>query len=461
MKRGKRKAEININITNKGILLDLISKSRIIHTRLIYPQKIWQSYDQKEKLTRNLSYLLTLPFPLVANFQKVRYNTEKPELKKQFQKLMLKDLPSSTFEYKKQDPEQLKKQFLSLKTIFSEQNLKKQQLKPKQQPKPKKSTISKPILLLSFGKDSLLSLAISKEIGLDPISIYVNDTISPTENKLKIETFKNLQNEKIITHRHIITNSIEKLNDFETWNRQEMTFNYAHMVTSFYFLALPFTNFYNSKYLMTGNEQNMDFYLTQNNKKLYPVYDQSMEWTKEQDKMLKTFQKNLTSFSIIRPITDLAILKILYSRYPKIAKHQISCYGLDASRRKRWCQDCFACTGTSLFLTALGINPKLVGLKKLFSKKHKKLYSLFDPREMDVYDAICSRDQELLTMLMALRKGNKGYVLDLFKKHHLKEALAREDEIRKKYFKIYSSRIPQKIKPKVISIYKEELKELQ
>jgi hypothetical protein len=459
MKRGK--AQLNTIITNKGLNLTLISKPRIIHTRLQYPRKIWQQYNQKEKLTSNLAYLLTLPFPLVANFKELKYNTNKPELFKKFQQLMLKDLPSSTFEYKKQDPKQLKKQFLSTKISFSKQKIKKQKTEQiKQQTKENSTEKNDSLLLLSFGKDSLLSLGILNELNLSPVALYINDTVSPTENQLKIKILNNLIKEKILTKAHIVMNSIEKLNDFDTWNAQEMAYNYAQMVTSFFFIALPLTQYYNTKYILSGNEKNMDFFLIQKNERLYPVYDQSTEWTKEQDKMLKIFQKNLVAFSIIKPITDIAILKILHIRYPKIAKYQSSCYGLDASNRKRWCHDCFACTGTSLFLSAFGINPKVVRLPKFFKRKHKKLYSLFDPSKMDVYDTICSKEQELLAFLMALRNGQRGYVIDKFKKYYLKEALAREDELRKKYFSIYSSRIPQKIKPKVLSIYKEELKDL-
>lgn len=452
MKRGKIKSNINPN----GINLILKTNTRKINTHLVYPEKIWRLYDKKERLTKELTYLLTLPLPLIANLQEIKYNTQKPRFFHKFQKLMLKDLPSSTYEYKKQDAKQLKKIFLSTKFFFS--NKKKDNKAEIIDQEQRDSRDS--LLLLSFGKDSLLSLGILNEINMPPISLYINDTVSPTENQLKINTLNNLIKEKILTKAHVVTNSIEKLNDFDTWKREEMTYNYAHMITSFNFIALPLLNFYNSKYIITGNEQNMDFFLNKKSKKIYPVYDQSTEWTKEQDKMLKTFQKNISVFSIIKPITDIAVLKILHSRYPMIAKHQISCYGLDASNRKRWCHDCFACTGTSLFLSAFNINPKVVGLPKFFKKKHKKLYSLFNPEKMDVYDAICSREQELLAFLMATRNKQKGHIIDLFKKYYLKEALAREEELRKKYFKIYNSRIPKKIKPKVLSIYKEELKDL-
>jgi len=46
----------------------------------------------------------------------------------------------------------------------------------------------------------------------------------------------------------------------------------------------------------------------------------------------------------------------------------------------------------------------------------------------------------------------------IFKKYLLKEAVAREDELRKKYFSIKKNiTMPSKIKKEVLKIYKEEL----
>ncbi len=51
--------------------------------------------------------------------------------------------------------------------------------------------------------------------------------------------------------------------------------------------------------------------------------------------------------------------------------------------------------------------------------------------------------------------------MEKFKKKFLKEAQERENELRKKFFTIYDSNIPKEIKRDIISIYKEELEELQ
>ena len=70
------------------------------------------------------------------------------------------------------------------------------------------------------------------------------------------------------------------------------------------------------------------------------------------------------------------------------------------------------------------------------------------------------RDEQLFAFYLAYKNKNKGYLIDKFKKKFLKEALAREDELYNKFFKVHrAASIPTKIKRDINSIYKEELKQ--
>ena len=111
-------------------------------------------------------------------------------------------------------------------------------------------------------------------------------------------------------------------------------------------------------------------------------------------------------------------------------------------------------------MVAFNKNPKKIGLRKTFlSKKDRKFYSLFNTRMKDSYERIKQRtDQQLLAFYLAYKNNTKGYLIDLFKKHFLKQAIEREDELYKKYLTLQPSKtIPNKLKKQVLSIYKEEL----
>jgi hypothetical protein len=185
---------------------------------------------------------------------------------------------------------------------------------------------------------------------------------------------------------------------------------------------------------------------------------------KEQDRLVKTMTSGKTSImSVIEPLTNIAIIRVLHKRYGEFGKYEVSCDCLDASTEKRWCQNCSKCARLSLFMKANNVSVKNIGFKRnLLEKRYKKLYCLFRGKETDVYEkSEEARDEQLLAFYMAYRNDVKGYLIDLFKKTFLEEAKKREDELIKMFFSIYESdSMPEKIKQSVDRIYNEELKNI-
>ena len=440
--------DLTVSQTNTGIKINFDQKDY----NLTYPEKIWNSYPNKQVLIDNLAYLSTIVLPLVSKINNINYNTAFPLFKSLFENIIIRTLPGATHDYK-QSTTKLIKQFLNIKTTFNDYKIK--------APSYNKILDEKAIIPLSCGKDSLLTLGVTYEIGLKPTLIYINDTISPTENNLKLNHTKQIA-DKLKLNLIQIKNEIEQLNDFDTWNTEETCVNYSHMITNFCLLSLPLLHYFNSKYIILGNQQDMNFSFT--NKEgynSYSAYDQFNETTKQQNVMIKQFTNNQASvLSVIEPLTNLAITKILYSRYPSLAKYQISCDCLNISDEKRWCHACNKCARLYLFMKAFNFDVKTVGYNKdLFQKKYKNLYSLFNGKEIDAYEQSKeARDQQLLAFYLAYKNNIKGDLINKFKKEYLKEAKNREDELWKKFLTIYPSiTMPNKIKNKVLSIYKEEI----
>ncbi len=363
-------------------------------------------------------------------------------------------IPSAVNDYKQHTKEFIER-FLTTEIIFKDDKVKK--------PIYKEELGDNSIVPLSCGKDSLLTLAVAKEAGLNPIAVYIIDTVSPPENKIKIKHVKKLCKEQKIK-LVFLKNSIEKLNDFETWNTMETCLGYMHMITGFCFISLPLLHYFNADKIILGNQKDMDFsFINKENIVTWPAPDQNSRATKEQHKMIQKMTNNKAGvYSIIRPLTNIAITKILHHRYPEFAKYQISCDCLDVCDEERWCHDCNKCARLSLFTHGIGKHPRVVGFKKnLLDKKYEKHYALFNGREVDHYELNReARDQQLLAFLLAYKAGVKGYLIDKFKKEYLKEAKQREGELRKRFFKVYPVRIPSEIKKKVVSVYKEEMKDL-
>lgn len=412
--------------------------------KLILDEKVWKKYPSKIKrvMIDNYAHLSTINVPVVARIKEIKYNTKEPLFRDYFRRIVLGNIPNSVDDYKKLDTSKLIDEFENKKYYFNG-NV--------EYPDYDRDLKERAIVPFSCGKDSLLTLGVCKEIGLKPVPVYINDTVCPIENELKLKFCKNFNTK-------IITNEIEKLNDFETYDEDESCLGYSHMTTGFCFIALPYMHFYKADSVVLGNQQDMNFsFINKNGYKAYPSYDQTDEATKIQDYIMKGMTNSQGNvFSVIKPLTNIAITKILWSRYKDLVKYQVSCDCFDAYEEDRWCEQCNKCARLFLFTKAVKGDVKLLGFKKnLFDKKFKKYYSLFG-HDFDCYEKSKeARDQQLLAFYMC--KDEKGYLIDFFKKNFLNEAKEREEELYKKFFKVYNCDIPYRIKRKVMSLYKEEL----
>jgi len=380
--------------------------------KLVYPERIWKSYPREIKnvLIDNLAHLLTINAPLVAGKKELKYNTSFPLFRSFFNNLVINSLPAAVEDYDI-DTKEVIKEFLDINYEFKDFHIK--------MPYYDTDLEERAIVLLSFGKDSLLSLAVCNEIELDPVSVYVNETVSPTEHKIKIKFGKKISEEFGLKF-FVVKNEMEKLNDFEFWDKDESCIGYTHMVSGFCFIALPFTHHFKSKHIVVGNQQDLNFsFCNKDGFLTYPSFDQTRQWMKQQNIMMEILTSGKVGVtSVIEPLTIIAITRILHKRYKEFGKYQVSCDSLDASTEERWCHECSMCAKISILMKANGINTKLVGLRSNFlDKKHKELYCLFDGKETDCYEKSKeAKEEQLLAFYLAYKNGQRGYLMDLFKK---------------------------------------------
>ena len=116
--------------------------------------------------------------PLVNNSPSVYYYSRQPILEPYFFQNFIKDIPSCT-EIDGTNTDDIIRQFLQIEYQFQDHEI----LYPGDIPvyDPFRALIS-----MSFGKDSLLTYAVAKEIGLDPEMIYVVEQSLTYEEKHKI-----------------------------------------------------------------------------------------------------------------------------------------------------------------------------------------------------------------------------------------------------------------------------------
>lgn len=447
---------INCKTTESGLMLTVDDAQYTLD----YAPEIWKKYPEnlKNVFRDNFAFLKAIHLPqMLEKDDPVDFGTATPLFKESIYNCMLNNI-SFCADVDESSTSGNLKNFLNLKFRFKD-------YRP-QMPDYKEELDEKAVVNFSFGKDSLLTYAVADEIGLDPEPVYMADHAVKLENaykKIISEKFSKEFNKNI----SVIENQTGLIHDYRHWKRKRTEWGYGHLMTEFFFDSLPIVNSMKSKYILYGNEKSCDDnYLNKEGYASYPVFDQSSNWLIELDKIAKTINKDISVSSLIEPIYELGIMKILHNRYPEIGKYQMSCFPDENEYGKAhyWCEHCSKCARIFIFMKANGLDPKSVGFKTdMLALEHKRLYSCFGLEKKEGvsvgYDASgMGRDEQLYAFYLSYRNGVKGDLIEEFKKYLLGEAKEREEEFHKKFYGIHNSKtIPQKFIAPVKSIYAEEL----
>jgi len=319
------------------------------------------------------------------------------------------------------------------------------------------------LLALSFGKDSILSYALAKEIKWPCRLVFVNEmeqhnAAECRAKKKIIRGFSQAERQTI----NLMAENADEIYLHQSVKLKEL--DNANGMMSFALELLPFANFFRTRYLILGNEKNFDdtFNLA-GNCKAYPSTDQSSRYTRQAAATLqKLTAKNYAITSLVEPLYNLAEMQILFHRYPRLLPYIMSCT-LEEKARGRWCYRCPSCAQTYLYALAVGGDPRKLGFKKnMFKKTCADLFPLFHRQAKTAYEMPPAvRDEQLLAFLLAYRQGRTGELMAEFEKKYLAEAKRREKALRRKFFRVYPSKnIPQPYYNRVLKIYREELRNL-
>jgi hypothetical protein len=453
-----------INISIKEIENKIIICFKNKKFSLEYPKNVWSDLptDIKSFFLDNYLFLKSVHLPFMLNVNKINLNTNSPLLKTFFLSMQFFDIPSLSDLYEVKSIDFFKKFF---NTEFKFKDYKIKTIKKEFPTKENEAVLS-----LSMGKDSLLTFAVSRELGIKTHSVMIQEKGAPIENAHKRGMIKKFNKEFNLNVERVY-NETMILHSFKYFKiPSKENYILSHLMTEYAFILIPFLYKYNAKYLFFGNEQNCDMtYQSKEGYRCYPVFDQSTEWMIELTNMFSLGLKNkFHVHSLLEPLNDLAITGILHNRYPEIAKYQYSCFPdetLKINKNTKWCSHCSKCARIFIILKALGIDTNNLGFKEnMLKKEYMPYYSIFGVVDGgSPFDSSgAGRDEQLFAFYLATQNGIKGDLIEEFKKRFLDEAKEREDEFYKRFFKVYDPiNVPLEIKKQLLSIYNEELSKMQ
>jgi hypothetical protein len=454
-----KQLHIYSGVTDSGVDIRFREESYPI----VYPTSVWDATPKETRtaLKDNLAVAATMHLPLVLDSSGIVYHSGCPLLEPYFVQNFLKDIPSCT-EVDGTSTDETVRKFFNTEYQFLDSEI----VYPSRQPV---DSPSGALVGTSFGKDSLLTYAVTDEIGLEPEMVYVVEQSMTYEQKHKTELARRFKNE-FGKQLNILRHETGKFRDYPYLGVPFTEMGWGLQTTEYALEMIPFAYALKARYLLFGNEQTAaaTYMDSEGRWTVHPCYDQSHRWTVHIDQITQTFSgRSVNTGSVIEPLMDMMIQYILAHRYPEIAKYQMSCFTeTEAGRDYHWCHNCSICAKMYLMCVGSGIDPQKIGLREnMLERKYKRFFTLFGGKSITMTYAHTKvgRDEQLFAFYLAAKRGVKGGLVDEFKASPLlQEAKDKEEELWKTFCTLYTSiSVPKELRDSVNSIYKEELASFQ
>jgi hypothetical protein len=228
-------------------------------------------------------------------------------------------------------------------------------------------------VLSSGGKDSLVSLGLLREAGLEAHPLFINE--SGNHWLTALNAYRYLAEQHLGTSR-VWTNSdrvfawfVRHLPcvrpDFLDVRADEYPIR-LWTVAVFLFGALPLLRARGIGRLVIGDEFDTTRRATHRGISHYDgLYDQSFYFDRALSRYFHRKGWGVQQFSVLRPLSELFIQKMLAARYPDLLVHQVSCHAahVEADGRVHPCGRCEKCRRIVGMLVAEGVDPALCGYR--------------------------------------------------------------------------------------------------
>lgn len=226
------------------------------------------------------------------------------------------------------------------------------------------------IIPFTFGKESLVTYAMARELGIEPVLVYCQEPVQPYEEQYKLRVLEQLRRDHGV-HVYFIRNDPGLFRYGQAFAgrrgvRPGTEIGWGAQTTLLALMMLPFVFVHGAEQILFGNECSNNQYLMRRGWKAHLSYDQSSAWTVQQSNMVRILTCDTCRVaSSLEPLEELAIFHLLHTRYSELGRYQFSC-----SAEKplvpgtQWCHACHKCERMFVFARCCGIDPASFGLRR-------------------------------------------------------------------------------------------------
>lgn len=319
----------------------------------------------------------------------------------------------------------------------------------------------KALVPFTFGKDSLLTFALCKELGIIPIPFFFIEKHKTYENDHRYRLIKKFKKE-YKTDVVLFEVPLQELKQ-----RSGLWWGWDIFLSQYTFFLVPFLHYFQASFLFWSNEY--DRSITQPDKEGFmvaPTFDQTSRWLQVLDRGIKLFGCNAHVGSLLEPLTELSVHFVLHHRYSKLGNYQTSCNHEEVqAKTNRWCGHCYTCAEDYIFLKALGIDPSRVDYSDDMLKNSKRRWHyLFnkDKRASGQGNIDFFRNEHIFGLYLSYQRGIRGGLMDDFQKSYLAFARKNITLLEKTYLTRYPFlTAPSAFHKRLENIFDKELSELR
>lgn len=227
-------------------------------------------------------------------------------------------------------------------------------------------------VMVSGGKDSLLSYSLLREVGCETHPFFLNE--SGRHWHVSLKAFRHFRESEPRTSR--VWSNIDRLFKFIESNMRILVKGFDRKTKEIYPIRLFWFEHYAFSFLpimmkrgvgnvIFGNEYDDPFSVPSyfNGIKHYKaIYDQSQDFEDYMTSWFRMRGLGVRQWSPIRSISGLIAQRILHRRYPDVMRLQMSCHSPRyVGGELVPCRSCNKCIGIKIFLLANGIDPRIIG----------------------------------------------------------------------------------------------------
>lgn len=240
-------------------------------------------------------------------------------------------------------------------------------------------------LLSSGGKDSLLSYGLMREIGANVYPIYINEsgghwrTASTAYEHMRKNSQNTIKVWTTIDRFYRKMNSKVKILNERALTMWSDTYPIQLFLFPVYiFSIIPYVEKFRLAAIMKGDEFDdpREFVTEHGIRHYYGIYDQTQAFDLAMNEYFQKIGYGLIFYSVVRSISGLMEERILFDRYPELAKLQRSCHSCHVQDGQMVpCGRCSKCNGVLLFLLASSLNPARINYREEDIRNFKETYS--------------------------------------------------------------------------------------